>query len=110
MSSPIHLIDVARAIEAVVGRQPNLAGLDRSGRASTAGRGKMVRGVGVERKPDGDLFARVEVVGMLGTILTEAGDTLTEAIERELDGLGLTATVLVVITDLADEKPEAATA
>ncbi len=104
VGGPISLLDIARAIEAVVDRDDGVAGLDRSGRAVTVGPGKTVKGVRVERTADGEVFARLEVIGLAGTILTEAGDRLRESVEAEFARLGLTGTVMAFFTDLADAK------
>ena len=99
-------LDIARAVEAVVEADDGVVGLDRTGHAMTVGRGAAVRGVRAELGTGGKVSARLEVVGLSGTVLTEAGERLTAAIVEEFDRLGVDGSVVLVFTDLGDPEPE----
>lgn len=105
-SEPHSLLDIARAIEASVQDDTAVAGLDREGGAMTLGREGTVRGVRVQRADSGDITVRVDVIGLPGTVLPEAGERLLASLEAELDRREIAGGVSVVFTDIAPVKPQ----
>ena len=106
-SSQRSHLNIARAIEATVEGHDAVVGLDRSGVERTVGPGATVRGVRVERMPEGDVVARLEVVGFAGTVLPDAGEQLRLAICDEFDRLGLDGLAFVRFTDVLDAQTHA---